>query len=165
MTIITYIETLSEDGEEVVDSGCLQLGLDSSDSDSLLVDHLHHLPLLPVLRGTPVLGSSEVVFRVVVVLLRQVGLDNHFARIFLVLADHLKDFISDVQKVLLVDDLSEGLQNKCLDREVLLVPLFERQEPEAHLTHLGHPLGFQSYLRELPELQVLTELGHQRVNP
>ena len=39
------LQALSQDRQEVVDSSRVQLSVDGSDSDGLLVDHLHDLPL------------------------------------------------------------------------------------------------------------------------
>ena len=49
------IQAFSQDSQEIVDPGSLKLGLDSSNAHCGLVDHLHDLPLLSILRGPPIL--------------------------------------------------------------------------------------------------------------
>lgn len=103
----TYDKSFSQDCEEVIDPSRIELGLDGPYPNSLLVDHLHHLPLLAVLRWTAVLRAPEVVLRVAMALPWQLRLDDDLAEVALIFLDAFDDVIAYLYEVLLLDHEAE----------------------------------------------------------
>lgn len=116
----TYNQAFGQYGKEVVNPRCLELGAHRPNPHSLLVYHLHDLPLLAVLGRTPVLGATEVVLGRPVVFTRKLRLNDDFIQFVLVLFDALHDVVPNLDEVLLLDDEAQGLQDLLFVREVLV---------------------------------------------
>ena len=116
------IQAFSQDSQEVIYSGGLQLGLDSSNAHCGLVDHLHDLPFLSILRGPPILWASKVCGCIGMGLPWEVLLNYNLRWLILVLFGAFKNRVSDAGKLLLAEHLSEGPLNLFLVSHVPIAP-------------------------------------------
>lgn len=105
------VEALFEDGEEVVDASSVFLGGDGADADGLFIDHLHDLPLLPVLAWTPVLASAEAVGLLIVVFVRQRSFEHQGVRRMQGTLHTLLEALLDSGQLLLRHDALKSVQD------------------------------------------------------
>ena len=120
------------------------LCVDGAYTHRLLVNHLHDLPLTPVLGGTAELAASEggSLSGVRSVLLRELCPDKDTVRVADKVVDAVQDGVAHLCKLLLGDHLAQILQYGVLIALLLLPQLFVGQ-----LGHIGaKDIGFGAAL-------------------